>query len=905
LADGRKTDQTAATAIAEFLALDIEGRVARFATYRNAFLTQKGEPRSGLPTKAILEASPETASTVAAEQRRLTDILDRLKAAEVMERTAAVLRLGHAVLERFRDNKARRALLDYDDLINQTNALLAQPAITPWVLYKLDGGIDHVMVDEAQDTSPAQWRIVLQIVREFFEGEADDALPRTVFVVGDEKQSIFSFQGADLEALRNVHGELYDLAHDNERRWFQSGLNKSFRSVSAVLKSVDGVFAKPDAKPGVVDPGTTLEHQVQRIGQGGLVELWPVVTEPEEEAFDPWQAPLAYRAPQDRSTRLAREIASTIDSWIVGEQQLVSKGRKISEGDIMVLVPRRTRFVHALVHELKARGRSVAGVDRMDLTGQIAVRDLMALGYACLMPDDDVALAAVLKGPLVDFDDDQLYDLARRRQGWSRDGRGTDPVESLWAALARRANDDPGYRAAYDWFAAQLGHADLERPFEFYCRVLSETCPAPRGEMTGRRFSGREAMLRRLGIEAEDPLDEFLAAALDYEREHTASLQGLLAWLETGSAEIKREMEARQDMVRIMTVHGAKGLQAPIVFLADDMAARPPGGDNLVWLANDLPLWPGSADKRDSLSDELVEERRERQAEERRRLLYVALTRAEDRLYVTAASANPDLPPESWHALVRAGLADIAEPFAFEASGDPAWTGDGLRYAVPQTASVAEAERAAEERSLPALDADLLAPAAVERDTDRPLNPSRLGGKERAPDSPLAGDGKAAERGQVIHRLLELLPDLPATDRPGAAARLLDHLAREWTGEERAGVANDVLAILEDETFAGLFSADSRAEVPIIGRLGDKVIAGQVDRLAIGPKTVDIVDFKSNRQPPETPEAIPEAYLRQMAAYRAVLQQIYPQHEVRCLLLWTAKPALQPVPQGLLDAYAP
>ena len=907
LAGGKKTDQTASAAIVDLFACDPDARAEYFDDYVKAFLTKEGEPRASLPTKAICDASPETASAIAAEQRRLSDLLDRMKAAQVLERTAAVLRLGDAILREFRDAKSDRALLDYDDLINQTNALLAQPDITPWVLYKLDGGIDHVLVDEAQDTSPAQWRIVLEIVREFFEGDGDEELARTVFVVGDEKQSIFSFQGADLDALRFVHDRLVTLAEENERRWYQSGLTTSFRSVSAVLASVDSIFANPAAKAGVVDPSDVLTHQVRRIGEGGLVELWPVVSDSGEQERDPWQAPLAYRQPENRSTRLAREIASTIDGWTSGEQQLASKGRRIQPGDVMVLVPRRTRFVHALVRELKGRGVPVAGVDRMDLTGQIAVKDLMMLGYACLMPDDDVALAAVLKGPLVDFDDDQLYDLARRRQGWERDGRGEAPLETLWAALRRRANDDPSYRAAHDWFAVQLGHADLERPFEFYCRVLSQPCPAPRGSTAGKHCSGREAMLRRLGIEAEDPLDEFLAATLEYEREHTAALQGLLAWIETGSTEIKREMEARHDMVRIMTVHGAKGLQAPIVFLADDMAANAPREDNLVWLDGvDLPLWPGGSGKRDSLSDEAVQARRERQAEERRRLLYVALTRAEDRLYVTAAAAKPAIAPDSWHALVEAGLAGIAEPFPFEASGDPAWTGQGLRYAVAQTATpFGAAPVATVDGGAPKLAPELLARAPAERDADRPLNPSRLGGAERAPESPLAGGGDAARRGRIVHRLLELLPAVAPDGRGGAAARLARHLAADWPDDRRARLCADVLAILSDRTFAHLFGPDSRAEVPIVGRLDDLVIAGQVDRLVVGPTSVDIVDFKSNRAPPENDAAIPEAYLRQLAAYRAVLSRIYPQREVRCLLLWTAQPLLQPVPQDLLDAYAP
>ena len=905
---GKTTDKKAAGLIDTWLAGDDDARVAGFADYCLAFLTKEGSPRANLPTKDVVAASPAVARAFANEQARLVGISDQLKAVHVFQRTAAVLRLGHAVLQRFRDNKTRRALLDYDDLINQTNALLAQPDITPWVLYKLDGGIDHVMVDEAQDTSPAQWQIVIELVREFFEGETWDDDIRTLFVVGDEKQSIFSFQGADLDVLRNVHDRLEALATGEQGRWFETGLHRSFRSVSAVLTVVDKVFENARARAGVVDEGATLEHLVQRAGHGGLVELWPVVGDLDDEVPDPWEAPLSYHEPEDRSTRLAREIAATIYSWIERDEMLVAKGRPITAGDIMVLVPRRTRFVHALVRELKQKNVAVAGIDRMDLTGQIAVRDLMVLGYACLMPDDDLALAAVLKGPLADFDDDLLYDLARNRQGWTRDGRGEEPLESLWAALRRRANNDPAFRAAHDWFASQLAHADFERPFEFYSRVLSQSCPAPRGDMVGRRLSGREAMLRRLGIEAEDPLDEFLAASLDYEREHAASLQGYLAWLEAGSAEIKREMEARHDMVRIMTVHGAKGLQAPIVFLVDDMATRPPRTDNLVWLDGGLlPIWPGSAGKRHRLSDEAIDERNARQDEERRRLLYVALTRAEDRLYVTAASSTGESKPDSWHGMVEAGMAEIAEPFDFVAASDPAWTGQALRYQTPQAApATAKPGKAGGSDVAATLEAELLEFPPVERDTERPVNPSRLGGNDRAPDSPLGRTGgEAAARGRIIHRLLERLPDIAPQRRPDAGQRLLDHLAGDWPAAEKADALASVMAIVDDPAFSALFGPGSRAEVPIIGRVGELVIAGQVDRLIIHDGMVDIVDYKTNRRPPHGAQKAPEAYLRQMAAYRAVLRQIYPDFVVNCLLLWTSGPVMQTLPQDLLDAYAP
>jgi ATP-dependent helicase/nuclease subunit A len=567
----------------------------------------------------------------------------------------------------------------------------------------------------------------------------------------------------------------------------------------------------------------------------------------------------------------------------------------------MILVRKRSEVVAALVRELRRAGIPVAGVDRMDLTAQVVARDLMALGRFCLMPEDDVALASVLKGPFVDFDDDALYALAhgRERQGLD-DGRRARP-EALWATLRRRGGESGAWGRARHWLGELLGLADQMAPVEFVSHVLTRPAATQDG------FSGRRALIRRLGLEAQDPLDELLNLAFAFEAEHPPSLEGFLSWLGACSAEVKREPEGAGDVVRIMTVHGAKGLQAPVVFLIDDIGSPPGQSVTLLWDdARELALWSGGAEGREALARQLHEARRKRQEQEERRLLYVALTRASDRLYIATSRKSEDKEGAGWTSLIAAGMEGLAEPFPFAATGET-WSGEGLRLRTVQTRPVeaSPGDSATAERGVRLPDAFRQAMAA-ERPGDRPLSPSRLQGEAPPPPSPLVGDdGAGLRRGRIVHRLLELLPGIAAAQRREAARRLIGRHAPDWPREQAETLADALLALLDAAEHAALFAPGSAAEVSIVGKLGDTVIAGQVDRLVVTPEAVLIVDYKTGAMPQGGAGATPEAYLRQLAAYRAVLREVYPGRAVRCALLWVDRPEFVPIPDNLLGRYEP
>ncbi len=898
---GGKTDRGRGQVIADFLAAG-EGRAALLADYCSQFLTQKGDIRTTLATKGIAD---DIRQTLQEEAGRLAGLQKLRASAGIAERSTALLKLALAVIDAFERHKTQRAALDYDDLIEKTRALLAGDGGPSWVLYKLDGGFDHVLIDEAQDTSPQQWEVVRRLTEEFFSGDAAQTQKRTLFVVGDLKQSIYSFQGADpgkFVEMRRFFRERIEAA----RLDFEDvPLIASFRSTAAVLEAVDLTFAAGSVRDGVAeDAETRIRHDAVRLGEAGRVELWPLVEPLPGEKADPWQDPVEQEGALPPQRRLARLIAAHIRRQIDGEE-LPSRNRRVMARDIMVLVQRRNEFVEALVRELKERGVGVAGVDRLRLTGHIAVMDLMAIGRAALLPGDDLTLATVLKGPLVGLDEDQLFTLC-----WQRPG-------SVWQALRAQAQagEEP-FAAAWASLAAVFARADFMPPFEFY------------GELLGRD-GGRLKLLQRLGLEAADPIDEFLGLALSYQRNNAPSLQSFLHWLEAGEPVIKRELEqSARDEVRIMTVHGAKGLQAPIVYLPDTTFNPLQRSEPLVPGARSedaLLIWRGSLADSDDVANELHERRQRSRREENNRLLYVAMTRAEDRLILCGAKGRRESIPENcWYAQVQRALESPATeqtgierlPFTLgtELADDAAIAGEMLRLQSPDLLRPQRPQAGA----LPAAKALpdwARLPPPPEENPPRPLAPSRspedLGAEagEPATLSPLQPDDRRRfARGLILHRLLQYLPDLPPEQRHEAATRYLAQEALQLDAPTQAQWRDELLAVMAAPAHAAIFGPGSRAEVPLTGivpgRTGPYVVSGQVDRLVIGAR-IAVIDYKTNRPPPRRVEDVAPLYLRQMAAYRALLRQIWPGKPVDCLLLWTDGARLMALPEALLEAHNP
>jgi len=868
---GTANDRDRAGQIRAWLA----GRSDFRADYVPVFLTAAGAPRKKLTTKGVLAADPGAEDILFAEQARVAALLDRLKALDLVAATRALLTLGAALLDTYEGLKRERALMDYDDLIDGARRLLGDRGGVSWVLFKLDGGLDHILLDEAQDTSPDQWRIVAALAEEFFAGEGAREAARTLFVVGDEKQSIYSFQGADPDRFDAMRAHFAAQAEAAERPWRNVDMPLSFRSARTVLGAVDRVFEDPGARDGLDAAGGVIRHFAFRDGAAGRVELWPTETPEEQPDLDPWDAPLDQVSVQSPPARLAARIAAQIATWLENKEILPSQGRPIEPDDIMILVRRRGAFAEQMVRALKDRDIPVAGSDRMILTEQMAVMDLLALGRFVLLPEDDLTLAEVLKGPLIGFDDEDLFALA-----WNRGER------RLWPVL--REHEEPRFAAAARKLEALLAKADFTPPFEFYAELLG-------------RGGGRRDLLARLGRDAADPIDEFLGLALQYERDHVPSLQGFLTWVEAGDTQVKRDLEQSQGVVRVMTVHGSKGLQANIVLLPDTCAVPDSRLDSKVYWDedDDYALWVPHRDGGVALTEDFRDAAKRRGLREYRRLLYVAMTRARDRLYVCGWEGKQGRAEGCWY--------DLVAP-AIESQGSEIELPDGRtgwRLDSPQTADIEGASESGGEVDAPPAPVWLAQPAPAEPEPSRPLTPSRPDDDPPVRSPFGAGDGARFLRGRLVHKLLQHLPELPADQRPAAARAFL---ARPAHGLE-AGTVEDtvaeVLAVLDDPAFAELFGPASRAEVPLIGDIDGAVIAGQVDRLLVTPDAVAVIDFKTNRPPPQQVADVPAVYLRQMATYAEALRRIYPERRVRALLLWTDGPRLMELPESVLAAHAP
>ncbi len=913
LQTGTASDQQRAQMLAAWLAANAEERIAQLdGGYLSLFLKQDGEIKlaKNLITKKPAEAQPAALDALLAEQQRIYEFSERLKAVRVAEGSRHLVSIAGALIEAYESMKRHRALLDYDDLILKALELLKRDGGAGWVHFKLDGGIDHILVDEAQDTSPEQWEVIAHLADEFFagagtreagQGVPDVAVTRTIFAVGDEKQSIYSFQGADPAGFARMREHFASRAKDAHAAWRAIGLEQSFRTTSAVLDVVDAVFARPLAQPGVSDENGT-RHRAQRRDHAGVVELWPAVEKIDVKDAEPWDAPVDRIRHASPMARTAETIANAIAGWLQDGDMLESRDRPIEPGDIMILVPKRGQFADEMVRLLKARDIPVAGSDRMVLTDQIAVMDLIAAARFTLLRDDDLTLATVLKGPFVGLSEDHLFALAHDRK------------DRLWRALSERASaGEAPYAHAHDVLSRMLNRADFAPPYEFFASLLGAE-------------RGRAALIARLGAEANDPIDEFLAQSLAYEREHVASLQGFLGWIEAASTEIKRDLEAGHGKVRVMTVHGSKGLEANIVILPDTCSS-PDGrkSDRVLWTPPDdpsqgglrLPLWPGVKQNETELCSALRDDVRAAGLEEYRRLLYVAMTRARDRLYVAgwerkrrAKDAEHGRDEDSWYELVRPAMADMdgAARIA-DLRNQP--DNEIIKVSTPQRAEP-DHEIAGEVHVTATQERPdwLQRRPTPEPEPASPLSPSRPDGEEPPVMPPFADEDTARfRRGNLIHRLLQTLPDLDPAQRAQTARRWLDAAAGDLDVAQRSAIADETIGVLQHPELTGVFGPGSLAEVPIAGTVqtaeGPRTIAAQVDRLLVTPELVTIVDYKTNRPPPREESDVPETYFRQMALYRAALRGIYPGRDVRCLLVWTDGPRTMLLSEQRLDAHAP
>ena len=847
------------------------------------FNATDGAPTKSLATKNVSGSNKEKLEE---EQRRLAPLREKRKAAAACERSLALARLVGDIFSRYAATKRRRAALDFDDLIARTLTLLER-SDAGWVLYKLDRGIDHILVDEAQDTSAAQWRILDILAGEFTAGEGQRKGRRSFFAVGDDKQSIFSFQGAAPQLFHDMSRRFEQRATQAGQHFSAVRLNLSFRSTRAILGAVDAVFAPVERHKGLssgVDPQPPV-HESWKNDLPGLVEIWAPLAAPAQDDPIEWRLPVDAPRADDPAVKLAERIAAKIADLTASPHARVSDAktglmRRVRPGDVMILVRKRGTFFEAMIRALKERGVPVAGADRLNVTQHIAVMDLIAAGRAALLPQDDLTLACVLKSPLIGLDDDDLIALAPERKG------------SLFAAL--EASPEARHRAALARIEMWRARAQKLTPFEFYMRLI---------EADG----GRRALVSRLGPEAADAIDEFVALALDHEAQDAPSLILFLQALGEADIEIKRDMEAAGDAVRVMTVHAAKGLEAKIVFLPDTCsgpsAQHAPKLHRLGDEAEGVAVW-SSRKSDDSAAVAAARAAAETAAQdEYHRLLYVAMTRAEEQLYI-AGHYGRRRPAFDWHMAIFDALSpDMEELPAPWDAAETIWR--RVEAGAPQQDAPAATSAVPRAAAAPVW---LTRPARPEMAAHPPLHPSNAldAADAQAVDAPVDGlPAQKAARGKLLHALLQHLPDVAPARRAEAAHRFLAARGGAFAPNECEAMAREALAVLDDARLAALFGESSRAEAAIAGRVRladgrELEISGQIDRLAETANAVLLADFKTGT--PRPAAQTPERILTQFALYRTALQLLWPDKKIRAWLVWTAGPALVELTDEALDA---
>jgi ATP-dependent helicase/nuclease subunit A len=872
---GTATADKSVAAIGDFLAASGLGRVSAARPLEAALFTQKGEVRS---LKSLEKFDPSYADDAAAVAASLLALRERQALLALADFLAPALELGRRFALAWEDAKEREGLIDFDDQIRRAAALLTRSDIADWIRYKLDRRFDHILIDEAQDTNQAQWDIIRALTGDFFAGEgARGEAMRTIFVVGDYKQAIFRFQGTSPENFaiaRRHYAELIDaLAEgDPDRELLNIGLGRSYRTAQPVLDFVDrAIEAIEPAKFGLDTPPEP------HIGDDrpGLVTLWQPVAgrddDPDDEGPEDWLS--------EPERAMATRIADQVKYWLNAGFPLVKgERRNAGPGDVMVLVRKRRELAGLIVARLHAAGVPVAGVDRLRLGAPLGVKDLLAALRFAAQPLDDLSLANLLVSPLIGWSQEDLLEYGYR----------PDRVR-LWDHL--RLGLHSRQRETADRLRDLLRLADFEPPQA----LLHWLLVGP--------WQARKALVARLGREVNDPIDELLNAANAYASTQTPSLVGFLAWFDAGEGELKREADGGGGLVRVMTVHGSKGLQAPIVILADATGNPDSSPTRGLTLAENLPGGGGrtvpipSLRKDEKAGPVATAEAAARAAEreEHWRLLYVAMTRAEEALFIGGAlgKREKEPAPDSWYARLK-------PLFEAEELADPIW---GARTEWGRAAEPVPVSRRAETAPTPDLPAWATTPVGPEPRPPRPLAPSAAG-NERAADPPLPPEAArvAARRGVLIHRLLERLPDVPPERRLEAGRAWLARQGADLDQVERDAMLDSALAVLADPAFAQVFSPAALAEVPLAATVGGIVIAGTADRLLIEPNRITVIDFKTARRPPASLAEVPESTLRQMAAYAATLEVIYPGREICAAVLYTHAPRLIAIPGAELAA---
>ncbi|ACN95221.1 UvrD-helicase domain-containing protein [Wolbachia pipientis] len=787
---------------------------------------------SSIATKSILEKFKDAEQIIESVQNVVFTHIRDMNSYQIFKRTSSLLGVFKVYVDLYNSEKSKNALLDYNDIIDLATNLLSDPDHKDWVLFNLDQKIDHILVDEAQDNSISQWKIITNLCDEFFAGNDEK---RTLFVVGDVKQSIYRFQGANPHLFNYM--QQYFHTKTGGRDWISCQLEKSFRSTPEVLMLVDRIFNNFRAEISFND--NEIKHVPHRENDQGYIEIWPALPRRKEKEQRALQIPLTCKEGYTIADRLlAQTIANRIHNWLNEGRILVAKDRHIEPRDIMILVRQRNVLVDYIISELKKANVPVVGRDYFRIMDYIAVQDLIALAEFLLLQANDLALANALKSPLFNFTEDDLFNIAYDRK-----------EHSLWERIQDYSV------VIYSELNYLINLSRTESPLALFTHILR---------------TGKKKFAARLGLECFEVLDEFMNLVLQFEN---PSLQAFVQWIKENNPEIKNDMQSERNAVRIMTIHKSKGLQAPIVFLVDTNTV-PRNSESIIFDGTEAPFWCGK--NNNAYCDQVKREKKLEDYNEYLRLLYVALTRAEDELYIL--SKEP-VQKGSWYDLIT----KYGEPYEKKQRG--------LRPIFKEKVEVlcvnANYPYIYKKRDYFDVPVISLPPALAHSSVSSQRVTLESSEKEGAEWIPVSAtwmtDGYA--RGLIIHSILQYMPKIEKERRKNWVRKYLDNIN---ISEDKDEIYSKILAF--NEKYGYLFDLEGKSEITLSGIIDGEPVLVRLDRLCITQDKAIIIDYKSHRN---VSVSLLNEIKKQMLTYKTLVQEIYPNKQVEFMVIWVEDLTLQ------------
>lgn len=801
-------------------ASEILGSRFEFEELKKMCLTQDGS------RKKRLSFQKQDKDTLFAIQDIVFQGLDQIKSLKIFHASSSFYSLAKMLIEQYDQYKKQMGVLDYDDLIYYTQNLFLNSEFKDWILYKLDGGIEHILVDEAQDTNLYQWHLIMALISDFIAGDTDDEREKSIFVVGDEKQSIYSFQGARYEYFAQVKQKIMQALSSAKKKNQMLNLKTSYRSSYIILETVNKIFRHVRSIDAQLFDIDNFDLDCHHQFYGGEVELWNAyLPDTQEELF--WPVFSEEQEKRDPKNKLAKDIAKHIAELVESKRVLFSTGKQVCFGDFMILLRQRGELAQEIVSELKKLQIPVSGLDKILLMDDLSVQDLLSAAKFSLFPDDELNLACLLRSPLFGLSEEELHKVT-----YGRNKKLYLHLESHYPKIQEKLDK-----------IINLAHSINIADF-FHILVYG--------------YNNLENFISHNGYGAADSIGHLIGLAVKFEQESSSSLQDFISWCNSYEIEISKDPTS-QNVVKIMTVHGAKGLQAPIVILPDTTSV-PRTDHKFFWDQNDYPFFAINSSIHNSFYKDLKQISSGLAYKEYLRLLYVAVTRAQEQLVVCGYSTNSKTDPEGWHSIVSNAI-----------SGDMESLAEGKFRYKSEKPSPEATMQISKTIDLPLLNLGTDKEYIVERaEINSEIN------------SPLESSN-ALIYGELVHKILEDALQSKNLDLL-SSHNLFDLLPQNYADSMR----NNLIQLKRDPEFLELLKEKLKVEIVIASSMDYNF--GRIDLLVIQKDKVIIIDYKTDSKVPSSSDLIPIKYQEQLRNYKRMVQNIYPDKMVEAKLLWLSVP---------------